>query len=65
MEMVAVTRYDARGPIIVWRDYGFDGWSPRSHDSLEEALSDVLHDDRQCVFVVTRSIDINNFKAVK
>lgn len=27
------------GPYIVWTDYGYEGWSPDSADSFEDALS--------------------------
>ena len=27
-----------KGPYIVWKDYGYDGWKPESYDTLEEAV---------------------------
>jgi hypothetical protein len=27
-----------KGPYIVWKDYGCEGWQPESHGSLVEAL---------------------------
>lgn len=29
---------DVKGPIIVWEDYGLEGWSPRSFASLLDAV---------------------------
>jgi hypothetical protein len=30
---------DVAGPIIVWRDYGCEGWQPTSYPTLAEALA--------------------------
>lgn len=29
---------DTSGPIILWLDYGYEGWAPYSFQTLEEAL---------------------------
>lgn len=29
---------DAKGPYVVWLNYGYEGWSPTSYNSLKEAL---------------------------
>ena len=47
-------RWDAKGPFILWSNYGYDGWSPNSFDTLKEAIEG----DRYCSeFVITRIVD--------
>lgn len=32
---------EATGPYITWHDYGCEGWQPRNHVSLDEALRSI------------------------
>jgi hypothetical protein len=43
------------GPIIVWQDYGCEGWHPTSYATLAEALTKGGIDANH---VVTQHIDI-------
>ena len=52
-------RWDASGPIIVWENQGYSQWSPRSYDTLKEALLDQRFTPE---FVVTRLTD---FKVIE
>lgn len=36
--MSQLPRYDAEGPIILWIDYGCEGWKPQSFDTIKEVL---------------------------
>lgn len=46
---------DAVGPVIVWENYGVEGWRPQSFKTIKEAL---LQSPRyQTDFVITRKID--------
>lgn len=30
--------HGTRGPFIVWENYGYEGWHPKSYNTLAEAL---------------------------
>ena len=30
---------DTKGPFIVWENYGYEGWQPKSYQTLKEALT--------------------------
>jgi len=47
-------RDDANGPIILWLDYGCEGWKPTSFDTVKEALE---ADRYSADFRVTRLVD--------
>lgn len=32
------TEKDIAGPIVVWTDYGTEGWQPQSYESIAEAI---------------------------
>ena len=36
--LMAEPRYDAKGPVIRWLDYGYEGWKPHSFDTIRDAL---------------------------
>lgn len=44
--------WNADGPYIVWRDYGCEGWSPRSYDTAAAALA-----DKDSGSVITRVVE--------
>ena len=45
---------DIRGPVIVWENYGYEGWQPKSFATFKEALmSHRFSSD----FVVTSLVD--------
>lgn len=48
-------RHDATGPIVMWEDYGYEGWQPKSFDTLKEAL---LEPRYSATFVITHLVDI-------
>jgi hypothetical protein len=50
-------KWHAKGPYVVWRDYGCEGWSPRSYDTAAEAL-----DAKESGDVITRVVE---FKEVE
>ncbi len=29
---------DIKGPFIVWENYGYEGWQPKSYNTLKEAV---------------------------
>ncbi len=29
---------DTKGPFIVWENYGYEGWQPKSYNTLKEAV---------------------------
>lgn len=29
---------DVKGPFIVWENYGYEGWQPKSYNTLKEAV---------------------------
>lgn len=49
-----MTRWDAKGPYIVWSDGGLEGWAPRSYDTIKEALSDSHWASN---FIITKVVD--------
>lgn len=49
--------YNPDGPIIVWSDYGFDGWKPRSYPTIAAAISDGISHGA----VITRRIKVEEF----
>lgn len=50
-----MSRPDTNGPIILWENYGCEGWGPRSFDTLKEAL---LAHRYQQDFVITALVDV-------
>ena len=45
--------YHAKGPYIVWHNYGFEGWQPRSYDSFENSFKSKGEED-----VITKIVDV-------
>ena len=33
------SRPDTAGPYIVWENYGYEGWQPKSYPTLREAVT--------------------------
>lgn len=52
--------YHARGPYIVWHDYGCEGWRPRSYATAAEALAGKESDD-----VITRVVEFKEVEVVE
>lgn len=46
---------DVAGPIILWVNYGVEGWQPKSFRSIIEALMSERYTSE---FVITASIDL-------
>ena len=46
-------RLDESGPYIVWLNYGYDGWAPRSYDTLKEAIEGDRYGED---FVITKLV---------
>ena len=46
---------ETKGPIIVWQDYGYEGWHPTSYPTLKDALVAQKYND----FVVTSLVDFD------
>ena len=46
---------DAAGPYVVWEDYGYEGWKPKSYATVRDALTDVRYNS----FVLTRIVDFD------
>jgi hypothetical protein len=44
------------GPIILWENYGYEGWQPKSYQTMKEALSAQRY---QSEFVVTMLVDFD------
>lgn len=53
---------DTSGPFIIWEDYGYEGWQPKSYQSLTEAL---MAQRYSSTFVVTEKIDIDVTKRLR
>jgi hypothetical protein len=51
---------DTKGPYIVWQDWGYDGWSPTSYNTLKDALSASRMTSR---FVLTKVVDVDVVEA--
>lgn len=47
---------DTAGPIIVWENYGYEGWHPKSYPDLKSAL---FYPRYNGAFVITRSVDVD------
>ena len=47
--------WNADGPIVVWENFGYDGWQPRSYPTLAKALATARISRNH---VVTRLIDV-------
>lgn len=47
---------DIKGPVILWLDYGYEGWAPSSHATLKDALAEDRFGHR---FVITRVVDFD------
>lgn len=45
-----------KGPIILWRDYGYEGWKPTSFPDIKSAL---LSERYESSFVITRIVDFD------
>jgi len=43
-----------KGPIILWIDHGYDGWDPRSFDTVTDAL---LADKYGSKHIITRRVE--------
>ena len=51
---------DTDGPYIVWENYGYEGWHPKSYSNLAEALTDTRYNTeweitKKVSFIVTES----------
>ena len=46
---------DIKGPIIVWQDYGYEGWQPKSYPTLKDALVAQKYQE----FVVTNLVEFD------
>ena len=44
----------AKGPYIVWLNYGYDGWYPDSYNTLKEALE---ADKYSSEYVITKKCE--------
>lgn len=44
---------DIGGPIVVWENYGYEGWQPKSYPDLKTAL---LAERYNSEFLITRPI---------
>lgn len=42
---------DVKGPYILWRDYGYEGWKPTNFNSIKEALEAPRYESN---FVITK-----------
>lgn len=48
------TKSEIAGPYIVWENYGYAGWQPKSYSTLKEALTAQRYNSE---FVITRLSD--------
>ena len=46
-------RDDHAGPYTVWVNHGYEGWSPTSYDTLEEAIA---HESYGLMKAITRAV---------
>ncbi len=44
---------DVIGPIILWADYGYEGWKPYSYNSIDEALKA----SKYCDWIITKKVE--------
>lgn len=44
------------GPIILWQDYGCEGWKPTSFDTIKEALE---YNKYQSNWKITRTVSFD------
>jgi hypothetical protein len=51
---------DAAGPVIVWENYGYEGWHPKSYPDLKAALVATRYNSE---FVVTERVEFDVVKA--
>ena len=56
MAEAATTNWHADGPYIVWEDYGYEGWQPRSFPTLKAAVKD---DRFSSDFVITKRVEFD------
>lgn len=49
-------RDETRGPFIVWENYGYEGWQPKSYETLKEAI---LAERYHTEFVITRPVNFD------
>ncbi len=47
------TEEEIIGPYILWVDYGYEGWKPRSFNSINEALKA----DKFNEWIITKRVD--------
>jgi len=47
-------RDDPHGPYIRWIHFGYEGWRPKSYDTVKEALIDENYGND---FVITKIVD--------
>lgn len=47
---------DAVGPIVVWENYGYEGWHPKSFATVKEAL---LGERYNSEFVITKRMEFD------
>ena len=47
---------DTTGPVVLWENYGCEGWKPKSYGTIKEALMDTRYNSE---FVVTRIVDFD------
>lgn len=53
-----MTNKDTEGPYIVWVNYGYNGWSPTSYATIQEAI---VHGSREAYgyeIVVTKTVSV-------
>lgn len=50
---------DITGPIILWENYGYEGWHPKSYATLKDALVAVRYNTE---FVVTERAEFDVVK---
>lgn len=48
--------HDVEGPFIVWENYGYEGWQPKSYPTLTEALTTPRYNSE---FVITKPIKVD------
>jgi hypothetical protein len=53
--------YGTDGPFIVWENYGYEGWRPKSYLSLQGAVTDTRYVSE---WVITRRVDFAVTEAI-
>ena len=54
MPNIIVVTDDESGPFIVWENVGYEGWHPKSYQTLKDAVSDKRY---QLTFVITKRVE--------